>query len=340
MQILITGGLGYIGSHVVASLIEKGYDVIVFDNLSNSSIDVLQSLKAITGNEISFFEGDILKTKDLDDVFRAYNFDAVIHLAALKAVGESTKVPLKYFDCNLVGTVNLLKAMEKEKVFKLLFSSSATVYGSQDKFPLKEENTTIPQNPYGMSKYLVELLLESIAQNNKDWSILSLRYFNPGGSHDSYLIGENPTGIPNNLLPFLNKVAFGEIEKLSIFGCDYDTPDGTALRDYIHVTDLANAHINALDYIYKNHSISYDNINLGSGRGVSVLELVNNYSNTNNINIPFSYIDRRQGDVAITYSCIEKANKLLRWKPQRSLEDISMSSFNFFRLQKTKNKRP
>lgn len=326
--ILVTGGAGYIGSHTCLELLEQNYNVIVFDNLSNSSPESLKRIEKLTGKSLHFIEGDIRDATALDKVFTQHSIDAVIHFAGLKAVGESQEIPLIYFDNNIAGSISLVKAMEKANVFNLVFSSSATVYDEGNPSPINETMPTgMPSNNYGYTKLIVEQLLEKLAIADERWSIALLRYFNPVGAHKSGEIGEDPQGPPNNLTPYITQVAVGLRDKLSIFGNDYDTPDGTGIRDYIHVVDLAKAHLSALDNRLQASGCRAWNI--GTGSGTSVLEMKNTFETVNNIEIPFQISPRRNGDVAISFADNTRAVKELNWKPQYQLEDMLKDSWHW-----------
>lgn len=320
-RILITGGAGYIGSHTVLVLLQAGHDVIVLDNLSNSNLESLRRVQKITGSKIEFFEGDIRNTNDLDSIFKKYHISAVIHFAALKAVSESMQDPLAYFDCNVNGTIQLLKAMERSQVFTLVFSSSATVYGETGEWQLCEDMPMgIPANNYGYTKLIIEQMLEKISNANPNWAIANLRYFNPIGAHQSGLIGEDPNGVPNNLLPFISQVAIGKLDYLNIYGDDYPTPDGTAIRDYIHIMDLANGHLKALEYVQN----SKGNFvwNLGTGRGSSVKEVVDKFKDVTGVTINYQIVQRRTGDLAACWANVEKAKQELDWEARYNLEQM------------------
>ena len=328
MKILVTGGTGYIGSHTVVELMSKGHECVIVDNLYNSSVDVLDKIEKICGKRPVFYKTDILDKDALEDIFKENKFDAVIHFAGLKAVGESVKIPLTYYKNNISGSLNLYELMEKYGVNNLVFSSSATVYGSSFVSPLKEEygrGTTT--NPYGTTKAMNEEIIEDFAKANKNISATILRYFNPVGAHKSGLIGEKPNGIPNNLMPYISDVAIGKREHLNIFGDDYDTKDGTGVRDYIHVVDLAKAHVLAVEYACKNKGAEI--INIGTGVGYSVLDIVNAYSKVNNVKIPYVVTPRREGDVATCFADPTKAYKLLGFKTIYNLEDMCRDAYNF-----------
>ena len=327
MKILVTGGTGYIGSHTCVELLNAGYEIVVLDNLSNSKIEVVDKIKKITGKDFKFYEQDLCDEEKLDTLFTNENIDAVIHFAGLKAVGESVEKPILYYQNNLDSTLTLCKIMNKYNVKKIVFSSSATVYGSQDILPIKETASLSTTNPYGSTKLFIEYILDDIYNSDNEWSIIKLRYFNPVGAHESGLIGEDPNGIPNNLMPYVSKVAIGELSNLNVFGNDYNTKDGTGVRDYIHVVDLAKGHIKALEYIDKNKgSIA---VNLGTGIGYSVLDIVNAYEKENNVKIPYKIVKRRDGDIAECYADPEKALTLLNWKAEKNLNDMVKSAYDF-----------
>lgn len=324
----MTGGAGYIGSHTCVELLSAGHDVVVFDNLSNSSEESLNRVQELTGQTLTFIKGDIRDAKALDQLFSLYNIDAVIHFAGLKAVGESQQIPLTYFDNNIAGSISLVQAMERANVFKLVFSSSATVYDEANTSPLNETMPTgMPSNNYGYTKLIVEQMLEKLSIADNRWSIALLRYFNPVGAHKSGRIGEDPQGIPNNLMPYVTQVAVGRREKLSIYGNDYDTIDGTGVRDYIHVVDLANAHLCAL-----NNRLSATGCrawNIGTGNGSSVLEVKNTFEKVNGVAVAFEFAPRRAGDVAISFADNARAVTELNWTPKYQLEDMLADSWNW-----------
>lgn len=327
-KILVTGGAGYIGSHTCVELLEAGHEVIVFDNLSNSSVESLNRVQELTQKSLVFIRGDIRNSDQLDQVFQDYTIDAVIHFAGLKAVGESQQKPLIYFDNNISGSVQLIKSMEKANVFTLVFSSSATVYGENNPSPYQEDmSTNMPNNNYGYTKLAVEQILEKVACADHRWSIALLRYFNPVGAHKSGRIGEDPQGIPNNLMPYITQVAVGRREKLSIFGNDYDTADGTCVRDYIHVVDLAAAHVCALNNRLNNLGCKIWNI--GTGQGASVLEVKNTFEQVNGVSVAFEFAPRREGDIASFYSDNTRAVQELGWQPKFGLEDMLKDSWNW-----------
>ena len=327
-KILVTGGAGYIGSHTCVELLNSGHEVVVLDNLCNSSEESLNRVQQLTGKTLVFVEGDIRDAQVLDQVFQQYPIDAVIHFAGLKAVGESQQIPLTYFDNNIAGSISLVRAMERAEVFNLVFSSSATVYDEANTSPLNEEMPTgMPSNNYGYTKLIVEQLLQKLSIADERWSIALLRYFNPVGAHKSGCIGEDPQGIPNNLMPYVTQVAVGRREKLSIFGQDYDTVDGTGVRDYIHVVDLANAHLCAL-----NNRLNAQGCrawNIGTGNGSSVLEVKNTFEKVNGIAVAFEFAPRREGDVATSFADNARAVSELGWTPQYALEDMLADSWNW-----------
>lgn len=327
-KILVTGGAGYIGSHTCIQLLSAGHEVVVLDNLSNSSVESLARIQALAAKKLDFVEGDILDQQILDQIFQHHSIDAVIHFAGLKAVGESQKEPLKYFENNISGSISLVKAMERAQVFKLVFSSSATVYDEANISPLNETMPTgMPSNNYGYTKLIVEQLLEKLSAADERWSIALLRYFNPVGAHQSGQIGEDPQGIPNNLMPYVTQVAVGRRDKLSIFGNDYDTVDGTGVRDYIHVVDLANAHLCALNHRLKTQGCRAWNI--GTGNGISVKQIRDTFEKVNGVEIPFEYVPRREGDVATSFADNARAIAELDWQPQYGLEDMLKDSWNW-----------
>lgn len=325
--ILVTGGAGYIGSHACVALIEAGYEVVVLDNLCNSSLVALERLKSICGNSPQFVSGDIRDRQCLDSLFKSHSVDAVLHFAGLKAVGESVEQPLEYYDNNVTGSLVLLAAMQAAGVRKLVFSSSATVYGDPASVPIKEDCALAPTSPYGRSKLMVEEVLADWHVANPDWSIGRLRYFNPVGAHPSGMIGEDPQGHPNNLLPFVAQVAVGRRDKLFVFGDDYSTPDGTGVRDYIHVMDLVEGHVMALDYISRESALH--TINLGTGNGISVLEMVRAFEHASGKTVPYDVVARRPGDIAQCWADPTQALTLLRWKATRSLEQMCEDSWRW-----------
>ncbi len=319
-NILVTGGAGFIGSHTVIELLNAGYNVIVIDNLVNSSRESLERVKKITGKSVKFYEDDLLDMEALQNIFEKENISSVIHFAGLKAVGESCEIPLAYFNNNITGTINLLMAMEKYNVKSLVFSSSATVYGKPESVPIREDFPLSVSNPYGRTKLMIEDMLRDIYKADASWDIALLRYFNPIGAHESGEIGESPNGIPNNLLPYVAKVATGELEAVNVFGDDYDTPDGTGVRDYIHVTDLAEGHIKALEKLSTHPGlVTY---NLGTGKGYSVLEIIHNFEKACGKEIPYKITGRRPGDIEMCYADPEKAKKELGWEAKRDIDKM------------------
>lgn len=327
MKILLTGGAGYIGSHTAVELSNAGHEVVIGDNYSNSKPEVIEKLKQITGKEIKAYNIDFTNKEDTFKLFETENFDAVIHFAGLKAVGESCVMPIEYYRNNIVSTLNIAEAMKKYQVNSLVFSSSATVYGVPKKLPLKEGMHTSCTNPYGWTKLMNEQILTDIARANPAFSIVLLRYFNPIGAHESGLIGEDPHGIPNNLMPYIAKVAKGVLPELNVFGNDYPTKDGTGVRDYIHVTDLALGHLKAIEYAEKHRGV--ETFNLGTGTGYSVLEIVNTFSKVNGIEVPYRITERRDGDVAECYADAGKAKEILNWVATKNLEDMCRDAWNF-----------
>ncbi|WP_430509935.1 UDP-glucose 4-epimerase GalE [Gottfriedia solisilvae] len=318
MTILVTGGAGYIGSHTCVELLDEGYEIIVIDNFSNSKPEALKRISEITGKLFTFYNVDILNKEELKEIFSKHKIDAVIHFAGLKSVGESVSSPLEYYQNNVTGTTNLCEIMMEYGVKKLVFSSSATVYGSTDEVPISEESLLGAVNPYGRTKQMIEEILRDLYQSDQSWSITLLRYFNPIGAHESGRIGEDPKGIPNNLMPFISQVAVGKLQSLSVYGNDYPTNDGTGIRDYIHVVDLALGHIKALEKLENNSGI--EAYNLGTGIGYSVLEMVNAFEKASGENIPYTINERRQGDAAICYANPTKAKEQLGWKATRGID--------------------
>lgn len=328
MKILVTGGLGFIGSHICVELLENNHEVVVVDNLYNSKLEVSDKIKEITNKQVKVYIGDCADEELMDKIFTENAIDNVIHCAGLKAVGESVQKPVWYYQTNLGTTLNLLKVMQKHDVKKILFSSTATVYGVPASVPVNETfevgKTT---NPYATSKYMIERILEDVYEADKNWSIGILRYFNPVGAHESGLIGEEPNGIPNNLMPYILKVAKGELPILNVFGNDYDTPDGTGVRDYIHVVDLAKAHLKAAQKLQQSEGIEHYNI--CTGVGYSVLDIIQNFEKANGIKIPYQIAPRRAGDVASSYSSPAKAEKELGWKAEKNIEDMCKDAWRF-----------
>ncbi|MBG0763497.1 MAG: UDP-glucose 4-epimerase GalE [Tissierellales bacterium] len=325
MKILVTGGLGFIGSHTCVELINKNHQVVVADNLSNSKIETLERIEKITGTKPVFYKIDVTKEELVEEIFKKHDLDGVIHFAGYKAVGESVEKPLEYYYNNVVSTMVLGKICLKHGVSKFVFSSSATVYGDQES-PFKEDMELMETtNPYGETKAMSERILKDTAKANEDFGVSLLRYFNPVGAHESGLIGEDPNGIPNNLMPFITKVAKGELDKLYVFGNDYDTVDGTGVRDYIHVVDLAEGHVAALENLNSHVNI----YNLGTGKGTSVLEMVEAFKKVNKVDVPYEIVKRRKGDIARSFADVSKAQKDLKWKAKRSVEDMVRDAWRF-----------
>lgn len=320
MAILITGGAGYIGSHTCVELLEAGYDIVVVDNFSNSKPEALKRIQEITGKTFPFYELDLLNREDVEEVFVRHPIEAVIHFAGLKAVGESVKLPLNYYHTNITSTLVLCEAMRKNEVYKLVFSSSATVYGSAEEMPIAEDFAIGATNPYGRTKQMIEQILMDLTASDSRWGISILRYFNPIGAHKSGKIGENPNGIPNNLMPYVSQVAIGKLDRVQVYGSDYPTIDGTGVRDYIHVSDLANGHLRALRRIV-NHS-GAETYNLGTGQGYSVLEMIAAFERASGQNITYEISERRAGDSAICYADTTKAFRELGWSAHRGLEEM------------------
>lgn len=334
-KILVTGGAGYIGTHTCIALHEAGYDMVVYDNLSNSSREAINRVSTLIGQPIEFIEGDIRDAESLRQVFSSHHFFGVIHFAGLKAVGESVAKPLLYYNNNVSGTITLLEVMSEYDVKNLIFSSSATVYGDPETLPIDENSTRSCTNPYGQSKLAVEHILEDLAVSDESWNLIPLRYFNPVGAHPSGQIGEDPNDIPNNLMPYISQVAVGKLPKLSIFGNDYPTIDGTGVRDYIHVTDLAAGHVAALNYLQQktssdiNRSVGFLPINLGSGKGSSVLELVTAFTKVTEQSVPYQFSARRAGDIASCYASADKAKALLNWQAELSITDMCQDTWRW-----------
>ena len=321
MKILVTGGAGYIGSHTCVELLEKGMEVVCIDNLVNSNYKAIERVEQITGKHIDFYEDDVRDRNKLDKIFTDHKIDCVIHFAGLKAVGESVSMPLEYYDNNLNSTIVLCQTMKEHGVKDIVFSSSATVYSADNEVPLAETSKTgMCTNPYGWTKYMNEQILRDTANAVDDWTVTLLRYFNPIGAHSSGLIGEDPRGIPNNLMPYISQVAIGRREKLSVFGNDYNTHDGTGVRDYIHVVDLARGHVAAIEYMLKHRGESV--FNLGTGTGYSVLDMVKAFEKVSGRPVPYQIVDRRPGDIGTVYASPDKSAQLLGWKAQYNLEDM------------------
>ncbi|PTY36342.1 UDP-glucose 4-epimerase GalE [Saccharospirillum sp. MSK14-1] len=329
MTILVTGGAGYIGSHTCIELIEAGQDVLVLDNLSNSSREALRRVEAIVGRQVPFVEGDIRDAALLERVFSEQSISAVVHFAGLKAVGESTEIPIDYYENNVAGTITLLQVMRRHEVTRLVFSSSATVYGDPASVPIREDFPLSATNPYGQSKLMIEHMLQDLARSDERWRIAVLRYFNPVGAHESGTIGEDPNGIPNNLLPYIAQVAVGRREQLAVFGDDYDTPDGTGVRDYIHVVDLARGHLRALDKLNtQSGCVAY---NLGTGQGCSVLDMVKAFEAASGKSVPFKISPRRPGDIACCYADPAFAERELGWVAEKGLDEMMADTWRWQR---------
>lgn len=331
MKILVTGGTGYIGSHTCVELLNKGYEVVVFDNLYNSQIDVVDKIESITGKKITFYKADMLDKESMRPVFEENTFDAVIHFAGLKAVGESVAKPLFYYQNNITGTLNLCELMKEYNCKKIIFSSSATVYGEPEQIPITEK---CPKgtctNPYGWTKSMLEQMLTDLYVADNEWSVVLLRYFNPIGAHESGLLGESPNGIPNNLMPYIMQVAVGKLPELGVFGNDYDTPDGTGVRDYIHVVDLAKGHVNAIEKVTAVKDVNI--YNLGTGNGYSVLDIVKAFEAANGVKIPYVIKPRRAGDIATCYADPKKAKDELGWEAKYDLQRMCEDSWRFAKM--------
>ena len=325
--ILVTGGAGYIGSHTVVELLADDYNLVIIDNLSNSSPVALERVEKISGRTLTFVQADIRDAQALNQIFTEHPIDAVIHFAGLKAVGESTQIPLKYYDNNINGTLVLLQAMQRAGVFKIVFSSSATVYGDPAKVPIREDFPTSATNPYGRSKLMIEEMLKDLAASDPRWGIVLLRYFNPAGAHSSGQIGEDPQGIPNNLIPYVSQVAVGKLAEVSVFGNDYPTKDGTGVRDYIHVVDLAKGHLKALDRIADQSGVL--TYNLGTGSGYSVLEIIAAFEKASGKQIAYKITPRRPGDIAECWADPDLAHQELNWKAERGLDEMMRDSWNW-----------
>ncbi len=327
MKILVTGGTGYIGSHTCVELLQKGYEVVIFDNLYNSKAEVTDKIESITGKKVKFYKADMLDKESMKPVFEENRFDAVIHFAGLKAVGESVEKPLLYYKNNIAGTLNLCEMMSEYGCKKIIFSSSATVYGSPETVPIKEDFPLSTTNPYGSTKLMLEGILSDLCVPDEEWSVVLLRYFNPIGAHESGLLGESPNGIPNNLMPYIMQVAVGKLPELGVFGNDYDTPDGTGVRDYIHVVDLAKGHVNAVEKVTSDNGVNI--YNLGTGNGYSVLDIVKAFEDANGVKIPYSIKPRRAGDIAVCYADPKKAREELGWEAQYDLKRMCQDSWRF-----------
>lgn len=326
-HILVTGAAGYIGSHTCVELLSSGYHVIGFDNFINSKPEAVERIESLTGKKILFYEADMLDHDAMCRIFRENQIDAVVHFAGLKAVGESVEKPLEYYHNNIGGTLELLRAMASANCKKIVFSSSATVYGMNNPVPYQEDYPTSATNPYGYTKVMIEQMLTDLCRSDSEWGAILLRYFNPIGAHESGLIGENPNGIPNNLLPYISQVALGKLDHLNVFGDDYDTPDGTGVRDYVHVVDLARGHIAALKYAQEHKGA--EAINLGTGKGTSVLEIVSAFEKASGRKVPYTVVARRPGDIATCYANTQKAQKVLHWKAEYGIEKMCADGWNF-----------
>lgn len=329
MAILITGGAGYIGTHTAVELLNSGYDIIIADNFSNSTVTAIQRVEQITDTKIQFYEADIRRYTDLTAIFQNNTIEAVIHFAGLKSVNESITHPVEYYDNNISGTINLCKVMQEFSVKKFIFSSSAVVYGDPETVPITEDFPVSTSNPYGQSKLMTEQILHDIFISDNEWQIALLRYFNPVGAHKSGLIGESPNGVPNNLMPYISQVAVGKLEKLHVFGGDYDTRDGTCIRDFIHVVDLAKGHVKALDYFDTQKKGEVLTLNLGTGTGYTVLELIHTFQKVSGKNIDYDIVERRPGDIVVSYAAANLAEKILAWKTEHNLEDMCRDTWNW-----------
>ncbi|MCM3717709.1 UDP-glucose 4-epimerase GalE [Fictibacillus phosphorivorans] len=327
MAVLITGGAGYIGSHTCVEMLNAGYELIVIDNFSNSKPDVIERIQKITGKTLTFYEATLLDKEMIDTIFSNHEINAVIHFAAYKAVGESVEKPLMYYQNNLISTLNLCEIMDKYGVYNLVFSSSATVYGNPDRVPITEESPLRATNPYGHTKQMTEQILQDLFISNPMWSIASLRYFNPIGAHESGLIGEDPTGIPNNLLPYISQVASGKLPHLNIFGDDYETNDGTGIRDYIHIMDLASGHVKALEHVLVTTGV--EAFNLGTGKGHSVFEMIDVFEQVSKKQIKYSIQERRPGDIAVCFADPSKANHVLQWSAKRGIYEMCKDTWKW-----------
>lgn len=325
--ILITGGAGYIGSHTAVEVLEAGYHIVMIDDFSNSKPEAVENIKKITGKEFLFYEGNVCNKELLTTIFKENKIDAVIHFAGYKAVGESVLNPLRYYRNNMDSTLSLLEVMQEFGCKNMVFSSSATVYGEPERLPLDEECRLQTTNPYGSTKLYIEGILKDVYHSDPSWNIAVLRYFNPVGAHESGLIGEDPNGIPNNLVPYIVKVATKELKELSIFGHDYKTKDGTGVRDYIHVVDLAKGHVKSLEAVFHNSGLDY--YNLGTGKGYSVLELVETFQKVNGVEVPYRFVERRPGDIAACYADPKHAYEKLNWKAELGLEEMMKSAYKF-----------
>ena len=334
--VLVTGGLGFIGSHICVELLQQNYNIIVIDNLSNSKIEIRNQINKITNKKFIFYNFDICDNLSLNKIFKIFTITSIIHLAGLKSVNESISDPLLYYDTNITSTINLLKNINKYKIKKFIFSSSSTVYGSQLDMPLYETNKTGENitNPYGKSKYMIEEIISDFSKTS-ECKFIILRYFNPIGAHSSGLIGENPNNIPNNLMPYILRVVSGDYKELKIYGNNYNTPDGTCVRDFIHVVDLAKAHIKSLEY---NNINNIETFNIGTGKGTSVIELINTFIKVNQVDIPYVFDKKRDGDLPISFTNTDKANKLLNWYAEKNINDMCIDSYNFIKINKAQEK--
>lgn len=330
MTILVTGGTGYIGSHTATALLQQGYDVVIMDNLCNSKAEAINRIEKITGKRPAFYQTDMMDMDGMRTIFRTHNIDAVIHFAGLKAVGESVQQPMRYYYNNITGSLQLFQVMAEFQVKTIVFSSSATVYGMNNPIPYVEGMPTSATNPYGYTKLMIEQMLMDIHQADSAWNVMLLRYFNPIGAHESGLLGEDPNGIPNNLMPYIMQVAVGKLPYLNIYGNDYDTSDGTGVRDYIHVMDLADGHLKALDYIQKHPGLEI--FNLGTGHGTSVLEIVKAFEKASGQKIPYQIAPRRAGDIAAFFADNTRAVNLLHWQAKYNISDMCRDSWNFIHM--------
>ena len=330
MKILVTGGIGYIGSHTCVELLKQGMEVVVFDNLYNAKIDVVDKIKEITGKEITFYQADMRDKESMRPIFEENKIDAVIHFAGLKAVGESVEKPLLYYQNNITGTLNLCELMKEYDCKKMIFSSSATVYGAPKTVPIKEDFPLHTTNPYGTTKLMLEQILTDFCKADPDWHVILLRYFNPIGAHPTAFIGEMPNGVPQNLIPYLTQTAMGIRKELSVFGDDYDTPDGSCIRDYIYVVDLAKAHVCAMTRIMEDQTTEPVEVyNIGTGTGTSVLELINAFEKATGVKLNYKIVGRRAGDIEKVWGNVGKANKVLGWKAETPLEDVLASAWKW-----------
>lgn len=330
MAVLVTGGAGFIGSHTCVELLNAGREIVIVDNFSNSKPEAVRRIERITGKTVLLYETDILDKAALEKIFAENKIEAVIHFAGLKAVGESVEIPMKYYHNNITGSLMLCEVMAEAGCKKIVFSSSATVYGMSENVPFKETHALLPPtNPYGATKAMIETILKDIYISDPEWSVSLLRYFNPIGAHSSGLIGEDPNGLPNNLLPYVCQVAVGKLELLPVYGNDYDTVDGTGVRDYLHVVDLAIGHLKALDYVMGTKGVEF--VNLGTGTGTSVLEIISAFEKASGVKVPYKIMGRRAGDIAVCYADASKAQQILGWKAQRNIDDMCRDAWNFIK---------